>query len=414
MSSMGPDEIAQLVALVVEDSAVQRNQLVSLVRDLKIGTVLEADDGLEALRLLKQQAQRRIFLVITDVDMPGMDGIELIGHLAEGNQVENLIVTSACDPRLLETVESMGAGDERLHLLGTLPKPVTAAGLARLLNDARSRTGTSGRPPFEPDHDDICRGLSASEFIPFFQPKVSFATGLVTGVEALARWRHPEHGLLGPQAFIPLMEGTPLMGRFTLSIVEQGLRQLNAWTEVLPLLTLSLNLAADDLADQRFVDQLTELVARHGAKPASVTWEVTETMLMNGRSMANLARLGLKGFGLSMDDYGIGYSSMQTLSRSPFTELKIDRAFVTGASERSNRRAILMGSLDIGRRLGVCTVAEGVETTEDWRLLAELGCEMAQGYLIAKPMPAAELLSWIPTHRARLRALAAPIHGSVA
>jgi EAL domain-containing protein (putative c-di-GMP-specific phosphodiesterase class I)/CheY-like chemotaxis protein len=400
--------LSQLVALVVEDSAVQRGHLVSLVRELKIGTVLQAADGLDALRLLEQQPAQRIFLVITDIDMPGMDGIELIGRLAEGRQVENLIVTSARDPRLLETVESMGAGEDRLKLLGTLPKPVTAAALARMLEQARPRQGGGGpRPVFEPSDEEISRGLDAGEFVPHVQPKVGIATGLVKGVEALARWQHPQHGLLGPQTFIPRIEGTPLMARFTLSMVEQALRHLQEWTRSMPALTLSLNLSADDLADPAFIDRLTQLVARHGAAPASVTWEVTETMIMNSHSLANLARLGLKGFGLSMDDYGIGYSSIQTLSRSPFTELKIDRIFVNGASERSNRQAILNSSLDMGRRLGVCTVAEGVETVEDWKLLAELGCDVAQGYLIAKPMPAGELIAWCRSQRARLRALAA-------
>lgn len=402
------NDAQQLVALVVEDSAVQRGHLVSLVQDLKIGTVLEAADGLEALRLLEQQPERRIFLVITDIDMPGMDGIELIGRLAEGRQVENLIVTSARDPRLLETVESMGAGEERIQLLGTLPKPVTAAGLARMLEHARPRAGRGGgRPLFEPGLDEIGRSLDAGEFIPHVQPKVAIDTGLVKGVEALARWQHPQHGLLGPQTFIPRIEGTPLMARFTLSMVEQSLRHLRDWTRAMPALTVSINLSADDLASQDFIDRLTDLVAQHGAAPAAVTWEVTETMIMNSRSLGNLARLGLKGFGLSMDDYGIGYSSMQTLSRSPFTELKIDRIFVNGASERSNRRAILNSSLDMGRRLGVCTVAEGVETAEDWKLLAELGCDVAQGYLIARPMPAGELVGWCRSERARLRALAA-------
>jgi EAL domain-containing protein (putative c-di-GMP-specific phosphodiesterase class I) len=322
--------------------------------------------------------------------------------------VENLIVTSARDPRLLETVESMGAGEERLKLLGTLPKPVTAAALARMVEQSRPRKGGGGpRLQFEPDEAEICRALTAGEFIPYVQPKISIATGLVKGVEALARWQHPQHGLLGPQTFIGRIEGTPLMARFTLSMVEQALRHLQTWARAMPALTLSINLSADDLADQSFVDRLTDLVSFHGATPASLIWEVTETMIMNSQSMANLARLGLKGFGLSMDDYGIGYSSMQTLSRSPFTELKIDRIFVNGASERSNRRAILNSSLDMGKRLGVCTVAEGVETVEDWRLLAELGCDIAQGYLIARPMPAAELVGWCRSERGRLRALAA-------
>jgi EAL domain-containing protein (putative c-di-GMP-specific phosphodiesterase class I)/DNA-binding NarL/FixJ family response regulator len=404
---MTDEDMSQLVALVVEDSAVQRNHLVSLVQELKIGTVLQAADGLEALRMLELQPRQRIFLVITDIDMPGMDGIELIGRLAEGRQVENLIVTSARDPRLLETVESMGAGEERLKLLGTLPKPVTAAALARMVEQSRPRKGGGGpRLQFEPDEAEICRALTAGEFIPFVQPKVSIATGLVKGVEALARWQHPTHGLLGPQVFIGRIEGTPLMARFTLSMVEQALRHLQTWARAMPALTLSINLSADDLSDQGFVERLTDLVTYHGAKPASLIWEVTETMIMNSQAMANLARLGLKGFGLSMDDYGIGYSSMQTLSRSPFTELKIDRIFVNGASERSNRRAILNSSLDMGQRLGVSTVAEGVETAEDWRLLAELGCDIAQGYLIARPMPAHELIGWCRSERGRLRALA--------
>ncbi len=396
-------------AVVAEDEAALRGELVEQLGKLwpELSVVGEAADGLEALRLLEQQPGQRIFLVITDIDMPGMDGIELIGRLAEGRQVENLIVTSARDPRLLETVESMSAGEERLQLLGTLPKPVTAAALARMLEQVRPRRGGGPRPQFEPDEAEIRRALDAGEFIPYVQPKVSIATGLLKGVEALARWQHPQHGLLGPQVFIGRIEGTPLMARFTLSMVDQALRQLQEWTRAMPALTLSLNLSADDLADLDFIERLTDLVAQHGAAPASVIWEVTETMIMNSQSLGNLARLGLKGFGLSMDDYGIGYSSMQTLSRSPFTELKIDRIFVNGASERSNRRAILNSSLDMGRRLGVCTVAEGVETAEDWRLLAELGCDVAQGYLIARPMPAAELIGWCRSQRARLRALAA-------
>ncbi|MEO3714157.1 MFS transporter [Roseateles flavus] len=336
-------------------------------------------------------------------------GASLASQLGKRYRVDNLIVMSARDPRLLETVESMDATDFVPRLLGTLPKPVTLAGLQRLLERAKGRPvdRSAAGPTPAACLEDIRAALDSGQFVPYFQPKVSLATGQIKGVEALARWLHPERGLLGPQHFIARIEGSPLMARFTLAMVEQSLKQLVPWLRSMPSLTLSVNLSADDLADQGFIERLTELVNRHGVAPSSLTWEVTETMVMRSAAMLSLARLGLKGYGLSMDDYGIGYSSMQTLSRSPFTELKIDRVFVDGASERANRRAILNSSLDMGRRLGVATVGEGVETEADWHLLRELGCDTAQGYLIAKPMPGEALLGWVRSSRARLKALVA-------
>ncbi|QTN28965.1 EAL domain-containing response regulator [Rhodoferax sp. AJA081-3] len=402
------NDVNHLVAMVVEDSVVQRNHLVSLLQDLCFGTVLEACDGTDALRLLGTLTTEKIFLLITDIDMPGMDGFELITHLAESRRVENLIVTSARDPRLLETVESLGADNARMNLLGTLPKPITGPALARLLEAARHRQADAVKaaPAAMQELAEIELALDSGQFVPFFQPKIAMATGLLKGVEALARWRHPQRGLLGPAAFIGTIEGTPLMAHFTLVMVELSLKVFVEWQKSMPSLTLSLNLSADDLSDQGFVDRLMGLVKVYEVEPSALIWEVTETMVMNPQALANLARLGLKGFGLSMDDFGIGYSSMQTLSRSPFTELKIDRIFVNGASERSNRRAILSSSLEMGRSLGVSTVAEGVETVEDWNLVRSLGCDIAQGYLIAKPMPGEELMSWTRTNRARLRGLA--------
>ena len=403
-----PWTLGDKVVLVVEDSALQRAHLVDLMQALGFGTVLQAEDGFEALNAIEAAGRESIYLVVTDIDMPRMDGIELIGRLAERGRVEHLIVMSARDPRLLETVESLGADNARLQLLGTLTKPVTQASLARLLSAAegRKRIAAVRADHAAPGADDIRGAIEAGQFEPFVQPKVDIRTGALKGVEALARWRHPERGLIYPGSFIPQIEGTALMAQLTLSMVEQSLRWLREWLRAMPALTLSLNLSADDLADQGFVDRLVALAQRHGIAPRSLIWEVTETMLMGSSSLANLARLGLRGFGLAMDDYGIGYSSMQTLSRSPFTELKIDRIFVDGASERANRRAILDSALDMGRRLGISTVAEGVETIADWELLRELGCDVAQGYLLARPMPPGELLAWTRLNRRRLRGLA--------
>lgn len=400
--------------LVVEDSAVQRGYLVGLLRQLAFGDIFEAADGNEALQVLERERHDRIFLVLTDLEMPGMDGIELTCQLRERDLAENLIVVSARDPRLLEIIENMACEDASIGLLGTLLKPVQLDSLTQLLSKANDRSSDCrpAAPPPAPAQaslEELAQALERKEFLPWFQPKIAMQTGQLKGVEALARWQHPQRGLLSPAYFIDTLEGHPLMADFTLTLVQQVLQYMLHWQQAgLPPLSVSVNLSADNLSDRAFIDRLTALVMQSGVAPASLVWEVTETSVMRQLSQAltNMGRLRLMGFGLAMDDFGIGYSSMQQFARCPFTELKIDRAFVNGAAQWPNRLMVLKSALDLGQSLGVATVAEGVETVEDWKLLRDLGCDLAQGYLLAKPMPAEELVGWMRQDRRRLRALA--------
>ncbi|RZT05943.1 EAL domain, c-di-GMP-specific phosphodiesterase class I (or its enzymatically inactive variant) [Duganella sp. CF402] len=399
--------------LVVEDSVVQRGYLVGLLRQLNFGEVLEAGDGNEALRVLEQQEQP-LYLVLTDLEMPGMDGIELTCQLRERRLTENLIVVSARDPRLLEIIESMACEDASIGLLGTLLKPVQLDSLTQLLCKASGRGAGCAPPvsqslPPQASLEQLAQALTRREFVPWFQPKIAMQNGHLKGLEALARWKHPQRGLLSPAHFIDTLEGHPIMADFTLDLVQQVLDRIIDWqAHGLPPLTVSINLSADNLADRSFIDRLMARVSKSGVSPSVLVWEVTETSVMRQLSQAltNMGRLRLAGYGLAMDDFGIGYSSMQQFARCPFTELKIDRAFVNGAAQWPNRHMVLKSALDLGQSLGVATVAEGVETVEDWKLLRDLGCDMAQGYLLAKPMPAEELVGWIRQDRRRLRALA--------
>jgi len=397
-------------ALVVEDSPLQRSYLVDLLFQIGFGLVLEASDGNEALSVLARH-QGPVFLVLTDLAMPGMDGIELTCQLSERGLAQNLIVVSARDPRLLEVVESMRSTDSGRGLLGTLAKPVRVEDLTELLLRAGQPEAEHAAPySQQPDLEELETALREQQFVAYFQPKISVRSGHLKGVEALARWRHPRRGLLGPQHFIAALEGTPLMAGFTLSMARQTVRQLARWQGAgLPALSASINLSADNLAERGFVDSLAALAAEARVSPSSLVWEVTETTVMRQLSAAltNMGRLRLMGFGLAMDDFGIGYSSIHQFSRCPFTELKIDRAFVNGAAHWSNRRAVLNSAIELGRRLGMGTVAEGVETEADWLLLRTLGCDVAQGFLLARPMPAEELIDWTLRERPRLRALAA-------
>jgi EAL domain-containing protein (putative c-di-GMP-specific phosphodiesterase class I)/FixJ family two-component response regulator len=398
--------------LVVEDSAVQRAHMVDMLRAMGFGLILEAADGNEALRQLEREGVAPLFLVVTDLEMPGMDGIELTCQLRERHLADNLIVVSARDPRLLEIIESMACEEAEIGLLGTLLKPVQTEALEQLLG--RAGRGDGARRPDAPrlplpSQDELAQALARNEFIPWFQPKVAMQNGHLKGVEALARWQHPQRGLLTPVHFIEALEGSPMMAEFTLAMVRHVLRQMQDWLAAgMPPLTVSINLAADNLAERGFIDRLTATVLESGLPPTLLVWEVTETSVMRqlAQSLTNLGRLRLMGFGLAMDDFGIGYSSMQQFARCPFTEVKIDRAFVNGAAQWPNRHVVLKSALELGQRLGVATVAEGVETEEDWKLLRDLGCDMAQGYLLAKPMAGDQLSAWIRQDRRRLRALA--------
>ncbi len=414
MDTADADQWSRHTVLVVEDSAVQRAHLTALMRRIGFGSVLEACNGDDAMLVLEGRSGVPVFLVVTDLEMPGMDGISLVRKVAERKLARKMIAVSARDPRLLEIIESMGMADANIGLLGTATKPVMEADLVRLLGRAdmtEVRQGGAARQAASTTTQaELDKAVGLRQFVLHYQPKVAVKSGHLKGVEALARWQHPERGLLAPLHFIDQLEGTPLMVQFTIDIVEQALRQMLQWQVAgLPALSVSINISAANLCDSVFVGRLVAMVKQYGIAPQHLTWEVTETIDMDDMApaLANLGHLRLLGFGLAMDDYGIGYSSMQKLSRCPFTELKIDRAFVDGAAQRPNRQVFLENAIDLGRQLGATTVAEGVEVEADFRMLASLGCDMVQGYLVARPMAPQALVGWFKAERPRLRKLAA-------
>lgn len=396
--------------LVVDDSALQREFAVALLRELGFENIQQAADGVGAVRILEALPLGGVDFILSDLDMPGMDGIELLREVAKNQWAQHLIIMSSRDPRILDAVENMASEDKSIKLLNALPKPLSRERLEHtLLRSELSGVESKGGAPEAGGAtlEEIQRAMEAGEFVPYYQPKVDIASGLLRGVEALARWNHPQKGLISPVQFIPELENSELMRPFTLQMMKMLLADLSGWLSRGVSITAAINLSAEALLDLTLADKLAQMTQEAQVPPRMIILEVTESMVMKNlaASIGNLARMRLKGFGLSMDDYGIGYSSMQQLSRCPFTELKIDRAFVDGAADHPNRRVILESSIQMGKRLNVTTVAEGVETEADWRLLKELGCEVGQGYFAGKPMPANELIGWIKENRLRLTSL---------
>jgi EAL domain-containing protein (putative c-di-GMP-specific phosphodiesterase class I) len=237
-----------------------------------------------------------------------------------------------------------------------------------------------------------------------YQPKVVIATGAVVGIEALVRWQHPRDGLVMPDQFIGTAEDHGLIDGLTRVVLTKALHDTRSWHAAGLNLHVSVNVSMENLAALDFPEFIAEEARAAGVPLTSLVLEVTESRLMKDllAQMDILTRLRLKRIGLSIDDFGTGYSSLAQLRDIPFDELKVDRSFVHGAWRDASLRAIFDASLGMGHQLGLRIVAEGVEDAADWDFLREAGCDMAQGFLIAKPMPAIDLTDWIANWSAHL------------
>ena len=248
---------------------------------------------------------------------------------------------------------------------------------------------------------ELRQAISAGELCLYYQPKVNLATNNLSRVEALARWLHPAHGLIPPDQFIPLAEQTGLIGPLTQWVLEAALRQLQAWEQDGLRLGVAVNLSTRTLHDPTLPDTVAWLLQRYAIIPERLTLEVTESTLMADPTQAKavLARLAEIGVGLSIDDFGAGYSSLGYLMELPVSEVKIDKSFVLGMDANDKHTAVVRAVSDLGHHLGLQVVAEGVETAEVWQRLRALGCDMAQGYYVSRPLPSADLARWLQDAR---------------
>jgi EAL domain-containing protein (putative c-di-GMP-specific phosphodiesterase class I) len=376
-----------LIVLVVEDDDFQRRTVARMLRSMGALEVLEAGDGEQAMGVLRGPAW--VDLVVCDLDMPEMDGMEFLRHLGQAHDSAAVIICSAQNRSLLFSVEKM-AHAYGVRLLGAIEKPVTRDTMENLIASyqpatrvARAATAVTGF-----SLDQVLSGLQQKQFESFFQPKAEMATGRTIGAEALARWRHPKHGLVGPNAFISLLEKSGNIDQLTFTLLEEAVNTCRQWREHGLNLTVSVNLSLASLSDTTLADRIVAAVRSSGLGPDCVIFEIMETVAMTevAAALENLARLRMRGFGLSVDDYGTGFSNLQQLTRVPLTEIKIDQEFVKGCATNPSSRTIVESSVEMARRLGITSVAEGVETQEEWDVLKAAGCDQAQGYLIAKPL----------------------------
>ncbi|WP_338848708.1 EAL domain-containing response regulator [Massilia sp. W12] len=392
-------QIADVNFLVAEDDPVQSWALATQLKKLGAQHVTEVADGQEALAVFQDQDREAIDIGLIDLNMPQMDGMELIRHLAKADIHATIILVTAHDRSLLFSVETMSKA-YGIDVLGTIEKPVTPEHLQALLRDylssSRSKDKGRVRPPVF-SLEEIEEGLRENQFEPFFQPKVELKTGYIKGAEAFARWRHPQHGILPPSAFLPVLEQHGVIDTLNWVMIEKAVAACRSWHDQEFPVAVSLNISVSTLANPVFTDRMIECAQRYGLEPEYVILEITESAVLatDPQFWETLTRLRMKGFGLSVDDYGTGNSNIQMLARIPFSELKIERSFVAGAAQNEALGIVLNSCLSLSRSLNRFSVAVGVETKQDWDFLQGMGCTCAQGFYIAKPLEAKAFPAWM-------------------
>ena len=388
--------------LVVDDERDHRYLLVKTLAGMGTARVVEAPSGHDALEIL-ERAGGAVDILVTDLQMPGMDGLELLRRVGERKMPVAVIVVSALDSVLVASAATM-AQAYGVRVIGTIDKPATRAKFCTVLEQFRNPApakATSSGVDFAPSAHDVLAGISAGQIEPAFQGVVELETGDVVGAEALARWRHPARGLLGPDVFLPPLARAGYLDELSWIMLSLAAMEAGIWRSADLEVTVSVNVSATSLADPGYADAVTQIVTGHGLEPAQTILELTETeaILNIASALENLTRLRIRGFGLAIDDYGVGYSSMQALSRMPFTEIKIDRSFVSAAATDPKYRLMVEHTIAVAHHLGLKTVAEGVETRTECHLLASLGCDRIQGFAVSKPLEGAAFLRWMTDRR---------------
>ncbi len=348
------------------------------------------------VRLLDEWAPTH---VVIDLVMPRVDGVEVLRMLADRHCGARIILTGGAGERVLDAARRVAIA-RGLTIAGILPKPFGLGHLHALLapcaEDEQERPSGVLRETVPISEESLRRAIEQDEIVVYYQPKILCGSREVVGFEALARWRRPTTGLVPPGEFIHLAEETGLIVPLTERVLD---RSLSWFALAVPpgALSLALNISPNTLHNVDFADRLERTCRDHDVSPDRIVIEITESVaLADGPAALDiLTRLRLKGVHLSMDDFGVGYSSILQVSRFPFSSLKIDKSFVMTAVDSRELRALVGSIVTLGHSLGLTLTAEGVETLATLEFLEEVGCDEAQGHLMAPPLPEDQVGPWL-------------------
>ena len=389
-----------LSVLVVEDHDFQRRTAVRLLHGLGVEDVAEAGDGASALEALEGRPQPDV--IICDIDMPTMDGVEFITHVAERGLASAVVVASGLDSRVLAAVKRIGE-THGLQLLGTLEKPLTARRLGELLGSYRRHPTLAGaEAEVSVTEAEVAAALDEGLIDIVFEPVVDLTDGRVCGAEAMARWDHPSKGLVAPGVFLPVLAAQGLIPRYTDALLAAAASASAECRAAGRVMAIGADVDTALLGHADAASRIGEKVRAHGAEPPGLVCEVAERSLAMAPPAAldAVTRLRVKGFGVALDHFGARRLPAEPLAHLPFTQVKVDASLVTGVAAERSRLLLLEETLDLARSLGAPVVACGCASEADFDLAADMGFGQAQGPYLGQALSAADLVgraaSWSP------------------
>ncbi|HDM8134302.1 TPA: EAL domain-containing response regulator [Vibrio harveyi] len=373
--------------LIVEDDRLQATNLKILLNRLFEGTITIVHRGAEVATICETQP---IDLMFCDIDLPDINGVNLLSNLAESARPKGVVILSAMSQDVVEITYNMclSAG---YGFVRALTKPISHQQLNQIFNEFKQYTLEEQvvSLPILIGRDEISTAFEQGWFLNYYQPQYSAKDSRLIGVEALVRCRHPQHGIIAPAQFITEIQARNELDKLFWIVLENALQDMS---QLKVNINLSVNMNQKTLK-QPMSARLFALCDQYQIAPERITLELTEDEVYDCSvtSLANLANLRLTGVGLAIDDFGTGYSSLSQLATLPYTELKIDRQFIKDALTNFKSQQITISSLHLAKSLGLKSVAEGVEDTETLSYLRELGVELYQGFVRCRPIPFEQL-----------------------
>jgi EAL domain-containing protein (putative c-di-GMP-specific phosphodiesterase class I)/ActR/RegA family two-component response regulator len=371
--------------LVIDDQRLDR--AIASHAAARAGFEVAGTAGIQDTRELLE-AGKRFDFVLLDLSLGSEDGLEILPLLARFNNDTVVVLASGFDGRVLNASQRIASG-LGLRVAGVLRKPILPAALHRILGQGASVQAADDGQAASVSPDQVRQALLDGSIRPWFQPKTSLASGITVGSEALARWIRADGQSVPPSAFVPVAEESGLIGALTDRMLDQSLAACALWRAERPDCWVAVNVSSRLLDDPALTDRIDQRLQAHGVPPNALVLEITETNGIPDTACAIeiLTRLRIRGVNLSIDDFGTGHSSLRSLVRMPFNEMKIDQSFVREAVSSRDSRKVVRASASLGRELGLNVVAEGVETDQMADLVGDAGCHVGQGWLYGRPVP---------------------------
>lgn len=370
--------------VVIDDDPVSSAMIGRIARGCGYDTIITTDTDDFRSRVLSWEPA----VIVLDLSMPEMDGEKVMAWLANQGCKAHILIVSGLELARMREAEAIGRS-LGLNMAGVLQKSMHPEKIREVLREIYDAAGMLSI-------DDISKALINREIWLVYQPQIDLKSGAAVGFEALARWNHPKRGPIPPDTFIPLLEANKIMNDFTSQIVRMALDDMRLWNGATDV-RVSINASMGDSGCTEIDEMVRSQCIDKGIGIQRITIEITERAAMTEESQieACLARLHELGAQVSCDDFGTGYSSLVKLQQLPFSELKIDRSFVTDSDSNLQNAILVRAMIDLAHNLNKKVVAEGVESVETLNCLREWGCDFAQGYFIGMPMPPDEVIPWL-------------------